>query len=94
MAGSANNQLEVPQHAEAVHIRGILYAPDYIVNAGGAIALATIGRGEHDETAILNRVGAIESSLAEILTEAERTNESPVHAADRVVERRLAAAES
>lgn len=91
VAGSANNQLEEPRHADMLHERGIIYAPDYIVNAGGAIALAMLGRGAGDDE-VRRRVRAIEPALGEILIEASAEKTSPVHAADRVVERRLAAA--
>ena len=39
VAGSANNQLAEPEAAELLRARGILYAPDYVINGGGAIAL-------------------------------------------------------
>jgi len=42
VVGSANNQLESDVDADALHERGILYAPDYIVNAGGALAFTLI----------------------------------------------------
>jgi leucine dehydrogenase len=42
VAGSANNQLAQPEAAEAAHALGILYAPDYVINAGGAIALVGV----------------------------------------------------
>ncbi len=91
VAGSANNQLEAPEHAMQLHDRGILYAPDYIVNAGGAVALAMIGQGETDEARIMARVGQIGRSLSEILVEAASRNESPTYAAARVVAKRLEA---
>lgn len=40
IAGSANNQLLEPKHGEMVHEKGILYAPDYVINAGGLIQVA------------------------------------------------------
>jgi leucine dehydrogenase len=89
VAGSANNQLEAPEHAAQLHEKGILYAPDYIVNAGGAVALAMIGQGESDQTRILDRVTNIGQSLSEILVEAAGRNESPTYAAARVVAKRL-----
>jgi len=92
VAGSANNQLAEPRHGDALHARDILYAPDYIVNAGGAIALAMMGRGIRDRDRILTRIGGIEDSLGEILSAAAAADESPMHAADRVVEQKLAAA--
>ncbi len=90
VAGSANNQLASPEDAERLHERGILYAPDYIVNAGGAIAFAMIGQGVQDEAEICERVDGIDMSLTGILGEAGRVSESPVHAAKRAVDERLA----
>jgi glutamate dehydrogenase/leucine dehydrogenase len=40
VAGSANNQLKVDKDADRLKVRGILYAPDYVINAGGLIAVA------------------------------------------------------
>ena len=39
IAGGANNQLAEPRHGDALEARGMLYAPDYVINGGGAIAL-------------------------------------------------------
>lgn len=41
VAGGANNQLARPHHGEALAARGVLYAPDYVINAGGIISVAT-----------------------------------------------------
>lgn len=89
VAGSANNQLESDADADRLHERGILYAPDYIVNAGGAIAFGMMHRGERDETEIRARVEQIGASLEEIFGEAEARNESPAYAARRRAERTL-----
>lgn len=51
IAGGANNQLAAPHHASMLHERGILYAPDFVLNAGGVIAAAEeVGRFDDDET--------------------------------------------
>ncbi len=89
VAGSANNQLKEPEDARRLFDRGILYAPDYIVNAGGALAFGLLNRGITVEAEINERVDAIGASLTGILVEASAANESPVEAAERVVERRL-----
>jgi leucine dehydrogenase len=89
VVGSANNQLETREDADRLHARGILYAPDYIVNAGGAIALGLRGRGIVDDDEIVQRIDRIDTSLTEILQESSVSDESPVYAATRVVERRL-----
>jgi leucine dehydrogenase len=90
VAGSANNQLGEVADARRLHHRGILYAPDYVVNAGGAIALPMLGQG-HSEDEIRDRIRKIEGTLEEIFTEATRRNETPGDAAARRVERVLAA---
>jgi leucine dehydrogenase len=91
VAGSANNQLLTPEDANRLHQRGILYAPDYIINAGGAMAIVLLYEGMESE-AIFRRVETIGSTVAEILAEAAEHDTSPLEAARRRVERRLAAA--
>lgn len=83
VAGSANAQLSEPDDAERLRERGILYAPDYVVNAGGAIAFGALAEGISDDGEIRRRVGRIEGILTEVFGEAEARDESPVHAADR-----------
>lgn len=89
VAGSANNQLESPSDAEALRVRGILYAPDYIVNGGGALALGLMQSGAVEEAEIRRRVVGIGATLSEIFREAVERGESPVKAANRRVERVL-----
>jgi leucine dehydrogenase len=89
VAGSANNQLaDDEDDARRLLAREIVYAPDYIVNAGGAIALSYLGRGRSEEE-IWDRVDGIQGTVAEILAEAAERDESPVVAAGRRVERML-----
>ncbi len=88
VAGSANNQLEHPAIADLLHERGILYAPDYVVNAGGAIALPLFHRGAR-EGEVRMRIEGIGDTLRQLFSEAARTGESPLHAARRRVERVL-----
>ena len=92
VCGSANNQLESAEDALRLHGRGILYAPDYVVNAGGAIAFGMMHRGTRDDEEIRRAVRGIGDSLAEILAEAERDGEPPATAARRRAERILARA--
>lgn len=89
VAGSANNQLEAEEDAERLHERGILYAPDYVVNAGGAIAFGLMHRGVLDDAEIRSRVLGIGDSLSEIFAEAAAADESPARAARRRAERVL-----
>ncbi len=89
IAGSANNQLEEDVDAQRLHERGILYAPDYIVNAGGAMAFALFDEGKLRGEEVKDRVRKIGDSLDRILGEAKERNESPVHAATKRVEQVL-----
>ncbi len=91
VAGSANNQLAEPDDAERLHERGILYAPDYVINAGGATALPLLGRGDHTEEQVRDRIRGFQAVLREIFAEAAERSESPLHAATRRVERVLEA---
>jgi leucine dehydrogenase len=92
VAGSANNQLEEPADADRLSERGIVYVPDYIINAGGALSFALLDRGLGDRQALLQKMDAIGDSVAEILREAASNGESPVVAAQRRVDRALAKA--
>ena len=81
VAGSANNQLEVPEDAERLRRRGILYAPDYVVNGGGAMAFGLMEQRVRDPEQLTEQVRSIGRSLKEIFREAERDDSSPVAAA-------------
>jgi len=89
IAGSANNQLEEDTDAERLHERGILYAPDYIVNAGGAMAFALFHEGKLTDAEVEARINGIGDSLDRILGEAKERNESPLNAAIKRVEQVL-----
>jgi len=89
VAGSANNQLLTDADADALHERGILYAPDYIINAGGAVAFGRMAEGLRDRGRLEAEVGEIERTLERIFAEAREAGESPLHAARRLSERFL-----
>ena len=89
VVGSANNQLESDADAVALAERGILYAPDYVVNAGGALAFALIHQGERNVAEIDRRVRGVGDALDEIFAEADAAGESPLKAAERRVHRVL-----
>ena len=91
VAGSANNQLAGRSDADALHERGILYAPDFVVSGGGAMGFGLMARGlvgaVEAEEEVARRIG---SALAEVFGEAERSGASPVVVARRRAERVLA----
>lgn len=91
VCGGANNQLATPADAGRLAERDILYAPDYIVNAGGIINVAT------EILSLPDRAGFVEEKLADtqatleaVLEEAKRAGRTPVAVADEIVARRIA----
>lgn len=89
IVGSANNQLETARHGEQLHERGILYAPDYIVNAGGLLAVAAELEGE-SAAWIHQKLDALSDTLSNVFDTASRRNISPGVAADLLAEQRIA----
>ena len=90
IAGAANNQLAEDRHGEILHERGILYAPDYAINAGGVIHIYHEGP-DYDKQKAFAHVGRIGDTIAEIFERAKKDGISPNRAADRVAEDRFAA---
>jgi len=89
VAGSANNQLASEEDGERLAGRGVLYVPDYIINAGGALSFALIGEGVPPGETLFSKIDTIGETVAEILAEAAERGESPVRTARRRVERTL-----
>lgn len=86
IAGAANNQLASPEMGDELDARGILYAPDYVINAGGLIyvALTHQGRNSGEITAQLSHIS---QRLTEIYAEAQAHKRSPARVADSLAER-------
>jgi valine dehydrogenase (NAD+) len=89
VAGGANNQLAHPGIEKVLADRGILYAPDYVVNAGGVIQVADEIEGFNFERAKL-RANRIYDTTRDILRLADAEGVPPAVAADRLAERRMA----
>jgi leucine dehydrogenase len=89
IAGAANNQLRTAADGPRLVARNILYAPDYVVNGAGAVSLAMVDEGASFE-AIRQEIEKMDPRLTGIFAEAKANGESPVEAARRMVERRLA----
>lgn len=89
VVGSANNQLLEDRHGEALQQRGVLYAPDYIVNAGGIINISMeVGR-PYDEEAAMDRVASIYDTMTRVMDTAESQGIATSLAADRLAEERI-----
>ena len=71
VAGAANNQLATPADGDRVKARGILYAPDYVINAGGIINVVAEYLGRGDAASVAASIAAIEPRLAAIFAEAD-----------------------
>lgn len=93
VAGSANNQLREERHGIELARRGIVYAPDYAINAGGLINVAQEVAG-YDEAKAREKCGRIYDTIFEILERARAEGSTPEAVADRIVEERLAAAKA
>ena len=91
VAGAANNQLGTSEDAALLAQRGILYAPDYVINAGGVIHLAGYETLGWDEARMRARLAGIGETLAGIFGTADAERITTVEAADRLALARLAA---
>ena len=72
IAGSANVQLETPEQGQELHDKGILYAPDYVINAGGLIS-ASLGHQGGDKKIISEKVSQIYHTLSDIFKQSKST---------------------
>lgn len=87
IAGGANNQLASPAEGDLVHSRGILYAPDYVINAGGIINVASEYLGDADEAGVRAKIEQIPGRLETIWDESEATGRNPAAVADDMAQR-------
>lgn len=90
IAGSANNQLESRKHDKVLADRGILYAPDYAINAGGLINVAEEYAG-YDEDAAMEKASAIYDTMAQIFDRSETENRPTGEIADEIARERIEA---
>jgi len=89
IAGSANNQLKEERHGDLIHELGIVYAPDYIINAGGVINVADELNGYSRERA-MKKVEAIYDTIEKVISISKRDGIPTYIAADRLAEERIA----
>ena len=91
VAGGANNQLQRPEHGPMLAERGILYAPDYVINAGGIISvtleyLCRCEKAPCDINEVRKRIAMIPGRLEEIWRESDASGASPDQVADRMAQ--------
>ncbi|MBK3494069.1 Glu/Leu/Phe/Val dehydrogenase [Viridibacillus sp. YIM B01967] len=88
IAGSANNQLKDSKHGDIIHEAGIVYAPDYVINAGGVINVADELYGYNHDRA-MKRVEGIYDNIAKVIDIAKRDGIPTYLAANRLAEERI-----
>ena len=93
VVGSANNQLATEQDAQRLAASGVLYAPDYVVNAGGVINIAH-EQGGYDRARAEAQIRGIRLTVLQVLDLAEAEGVTTADAADLLAERRIEAARS
>ncbi|HRP95810.1 MAG TPA: Glu/Leu/Phe/Val dehydrogenase dimerization domain-containing protein [Rhodocyclaceae bacterium] len=89
VAGASNNQLAEPRHGVELMKRGILYAPDYVINAGGIIDVYHERTG-FDRDAVIRHIEEIYDNLMEIFARARREERPTGEVADAIAEERFA----
>ncbi|MGZ6966396.1 MAG: Leu/Phe/Val dehydrogenase [Acidimicrobiia bacterium] len=89
ICGGANNQLESEEMDDALAARGILYAPDFVVNAGGILNIAEEFTGYSRERALVS-TARIEETVARVFASAEEWGLAPGRAAERMARERIA----
>jgi len=87
VAGGANNQLATPEDGSRLHQRGILYAPDYVINAGGIINVCTEYLADGDASLVRRRIEGIPVRLEQIWTESQQSGRDPASVADAMAQR-------
>ncbi|GAC1536869.1 MAG: branched-chain amino acid dehydrogenase [Acidimicrobiales bacterium] len=92
VVGAANNQLTAPAVAEALQARGIVYAPDFVVNAGGIINISQeLEPGGYDHERAMTQVAVIATTLRRVLERAASTGTTSTAAAEGLARDRIAA---
>jgi leucine dehydrogenase len=87
VAGGANNQLATPEDGQRLHARGVLYAPDYVINAGGIINVCTEYLRDGDASLVRKRIEGIPDRLEQIWAESAETGRDPASVADAMAQR-------
>jgi leucine dehydrogenase len=87
VAGGANNQLAKAGDGPRLHARGILYAPDYVINAGGIINVCTEYLGDGDASLVRQRIEGIPVRLEQIWAESAASGRDPGSVADAMAQK-------
>lgn len=89
VAGAANNQLSTPEMGAALHRKNILFAPDYVINAGGIINIASEVSGTYDLDWVMGKLDELEATTREVFDISARENRPTNEVADGMARERL-----
>ena len=89
IAGGANNQLSIPEMGEHLLRRGIIYAPDYVINGGGIINVAAEISGAYDPVWVESKVQKLIETLGNVLDQARNEGRATNRVADEIARRRI-----
>lgn len=89
IAGGANNQLSTPEMGDAVKERGILYAPDYVINGGGIINVAAEISGKYSADWVEGKLSRLMQTLDEVFNESLQSNQATNRVADAIARQRI-----
>jgi leucine dehydrogenase len=92
IAGAANNQLAEDKDGQALQLAGVLYAPDYVINAGGIISVAREYNGNGTEAQVTSEIHGIPGRLTEIFERARREGRATNAVADQMAQERISGA--
>ncbi|KCZ87335.1 leucine dehydrogenase [Hyphomonas johnsonii MHS-2] len=90
IAGAANNQLVMPEMGELLRRKGILYAPDYVINGGGIINVAAEISGNYSRDWVDSKLDRLMETLGAVLDEALAQDKPTNEVADRIARQRIA----
>ena len=89
IAGAANNQLETLSLEDELSKKGILYAPDFVINAGGVISVCIESKGNYSEETVKSRIDNIYNVLTEIFSRSETEKKNPTDVAIEIANNRI-----
>ena len=89
VAGSANNQLLEDKHASMLQTRGILYAPDYLINAGGVINISVEIDQKYNQDIAADRVAGIYEKISLVIETSKQNSITTAEAANLIAEERI-----
>ena len=93
VAGGANNQLSIAEMDAALRDKGILYAPDYVINGGGIINVAAEISGQYSRNWVIGKLNVLIETLGEVLDEALERKAPTNEVAEQIARARIQAAQ-